>query len=235
MGAGLSQHDSSDPRVVAWKFTIVVLPIIGVLGTETMRYAKRDLSIALRRRHVVADFTGQAAREHNGLEVFFLAFSGKQKRGALAAAQGTSQRSLENPALLGRPHQSEGVACIPDRITKNEIEGSVVFRGGCLSDDLQATPARTRKLGGIRVLIDPHFLDGRRRDSHVVYFHSIHDQLRTACADRRWIEKGRHGGENVLIENRHALEQAQIHRSRITVLGGLGRHGNSIGSPDRDL
>jgi hypothetical protein len=37
VGAGFSQHDSANPWVVAWKFTIVVLPIIGVLGTETMR------------------------------------------------------------------------------------------------------------------------------------------------------------------------------------------------------
>ena len=66
---------------------------------------------------------------------------------------------LEDAALFIRARGREGVPGVETMVAEEKFARAVKLVRARLGDDLDSAPARTRELGGIRVLVDAYFLD----------------------------------------------------------------------------
>src|SRR6266849_6644057 len=144
----------------------------------------------------------------------------QQETGALAV----SNRSGDGPfvvlAALGRLHNREGVGSIEDGVTKKKIERSVIGRRAAFGHDFQAGPAGARKARGVRVVVDLYFLHSRGSDARAVGLNAVYHKCDAVGSGGVVVEKTRHGGDVVLIEDGNAVESVAVDGVDILV-GGI--------------
>src|SRR5258708_410917 len=112
----------------------------------------------------------------------------------------------------------------------------MIGRRSALGDDFQAGAAGTREARGVRVVIDLHFLDGRRSNAWSVGLDAI-DHERDPVGSRRIIvKKAGHRRDVVLVEDGDAVERVAIDEVGVLVFRTLGTDEgdrNSGGDGDR--
>src|SRR5437660_3573516 len=136
-----------------------------MIRSKLVGHAASEFRVSLRSRNILPDWTRRADREDDGLRVFFFTICRYEKGSVLASPDRPGETALENSALLGRAQNGKGFACVQMVIAEQKIEGTVVFLRARLGDNLDAPASRSRILRGIRILINLHLLNGRRRHS----------------------------------------------------------------------
>src|SRR6202163_2405197 len=87
----------------------------------------------------------------------------EEKTGALAVSHRSRYGAFIILPALRRLYDRDLIAGIEDRVAKHEIQRAMVSGRSALGNYFQTGPARPREAGGIRVVIDLHFLHRRRR------------------------------------------------------------------------
>ena len=70
------------------------------------------------------------------------------------------------------------------------------------------------------ILVDPDLLHRRRADVERAHLHAVDDDGDAAVADRSGIEELRHRRDEVVVEDRQAVEHVLIDRDRVDVVAG---------------
>jgi hypothetical protein len=84
------------------------------------------------------------------------------------------------------------------------------------SGDLKAGPSGICKKSGVGILVDPHFLDGGRRDTRPVGFDTVNDQRDAVGRDGVVVQEAGECGDVVLIENGNAIEGGKRFPVKVT-------------------
>src|SRR5439155_12109512 len=92
--------------------------------------------------------------------------------------------ALVDAPLLGGLLRGEEVLGIQARVPEDEIERPVVFGRALFGDDFDPAPAGPEILGGVRVLVDPHLLDRRRRYEDTARLRAVDDEGHAVGSDR---------------------------------------------------
>ena len=80
----------------------------------------------------------------------------------------------------------------------------MIFGRAGLGRNLDASATRTAVFGRVGIVIDGHCLDRRRREDAGT-LHAIDNQRDAVRSERAAVQKARHRGDDVLIENRQIV------------------------------
>ncbi len=140
---------------------------------------------------------------------------------------------FENPSLFLRLHCCERVAGIEPGVAKQEVDRTVILRRAGFRRDLDSCTARPVVFGGVGIIVDGYCLDRRsRQDAGTL--NAIHNQSDAVRSERAAVQKARHRGHDILIEDRQIIQSLPINRGYIAVLAGIGADFRRV-SADRDL
>ncbi len=193
-----------------------------VVLRELVRDGRGDFGVALRIGGRLLEQTLGSDGVDDRLQILFFPIDRNQERIFPAAAQRSQQAAFVDAPLFGRTGGGEGVACVQMIVAEQEIECSVVNLRAGLGDDLDASAAGARELGGVRILVDLHLLDGGCGHADISLLHTVDDQGDAAGADRSGIEKLGHGGDIILVEDGEVVHHAAVHGDDVQVVRRVG-------------
>ena len=118
-------------------------------------------------------------------------------------------------------------------IAEREVERPVIRVGPGLRHDLDPSAPRTLELRRVRILIDFHLLDRRRRDADSARFHAVHDQRDPAARGRARVEEPRQRPDDVAVEDRKVLQRLVVNDDCVAVRRRRGRDRRRFADGDR--
>src|ERR1700692_1074215 len=136
---------------------------------------------------------GEGSRVNEGLLVLQIFVEGEQKTGVLAVSNGAGDRAFVVLSALVRLNHGEGIGRVENGIAKQEIYGPVINRRSALGHDFQASPAGTRKVRGVGIVVDLHFLHRGGSYARSIGFNAVHDERGAVSAGSVVVEGWRHG------------------------------------------
>ncbi len=131
----------------------------------------------------------------------------------------SAEEAFKQATLLGWPHRRKRIPCVEGRIAEHDVGGTLIRLRPGLGDDVDPPAAGSLEFRSVGVLVDLDLLNRRGRNIEAVDLEPVDDERRTACADRRGIEKTRNGGQDVLVEDGQALECSLVETGHVEVRG----------------
>src|SRR5206468_1744222 len=125
-------------------------------------------------------------------------------------------------ARFGRFLEGESVGVVEDGVAIQKIYATVQSWGARFGGDLKPGAAGICEKRGVGILVDPHFLDGGRRDTRPVGFDAVDDQRDAVSGDGVVVQKAGECGDVVLIENGNAIEGGTFESVGALILRRVG-------------
>src|SRR5712692_6766464 len=141
----------------------------------------------------------------------------------LVFVNGAGKVRIQLIAPLGGALTGKGIPRIEPVVAKREIERPVVFRRPGSRDDFDPAFPRPRKLGRIRIVVEPYFLDLGKRDV-LGTRHSVHDDSSASGSGRRRTQQLRERFNHFAVHDRQVFELPGSEANIVYVLTNLRAH-----------
>ncbi len=216
------QRRAADATVLVALVLVVRADRERVPVADLPREAEVDSCLAVLVRQVVLNDARRSERVDEGLLVQDLVVRRQRERRLAAAAERAAEEALVDLPLLGRLDRREGVARVDRRVAENDRGLTVELLRAWLGEDFDPPAAGARVLGRVGILVDPDLLHLRRADVQRADLHAVDDDGDAAVADRSGVQKLRHGGDEIVVEHRQALEHVLVDGDRVDVVARRG-------------
>src|SRR5713101_5947295 len=121
-GRNSSKAEHSNPAPIGQFYRFLCRAERIMAWGKLMAQTNRKLSVSLRARHALLNWTREAFRKHGRLKVLLLAMARNQKRRGFAVSYGPTQGALPDAALFRRPHLRERVTGVEYGVPEDEIQ-----------------------------------------------------------------------------------------------------------------
>src|SRR5438445_793198 len=166
--------------------------------------------------------SGKADGAEGGLLGVEVACERQKKSRLLAAAEWPGEGTFVVLARFGRFLEGESVGGVEDGVAIQKIYATVQRWSARFGGDLKPGAAGICEKSGIGILVDPHFLDGGRRDTRPVGFDAVDDQRDAVGGDGVVVQEPGERGDVVLIENGNAIKGGTFESVGTLILRRVG-------------